>query len=113
MDICDSKYIEFTTTRKKKLSDTTMGEYEYVYFGIIRISMLITHNEKVLLNQILSDIFFNCYQKGWSFEEANYDMRNNKVILIFGIDKEDVDDFEICLHNDLLEYMARFGGNCK
>ena len=113
MNICDSKDIEFTTTRKKKLSDTAMGEYEYVYFGIVRISMLITHNEKVLLNQILSDIFFNCFQKGWSFEEANYDVRNHRVILIFGIDKDDVDDFEIWLHNDLLEYMARFGGDCK
>lgn len=111
MNIYDSKYIEFATTRKKKLSDTAMGEYEYVYFGIVRISMLVTHNEKVLLNQILSDIFFNCFQKGWSFEEANYDMRDHRVILVFSIDKKDVDAFEIDLHNDLIEYMARFGGD--
>lgn len=111
MNIYESKYIEFTTGRKKKLSDTVMREYEYVYFGIVRISMLASHNEKVLLNQMLSNIFFNCFQKGWSFEEANYDLRNHRVILIFSIDKEDVDDFEIYLHNDLLEYMARFGGD--
>lgn len=106
MNIYDSKDIEFTTTRKKKLSDTTMGEYEYVYFGIVRISMLATYNEKVLLNQMLSNIFFNCFQKGWSFEEANYDMKKHRVILIFGIEKEDVDDFEIYLRNDLLGYTA-------